>query len=341
MIKLDGEQGGGQILRTALSLSMLTGEAFHIKNIRGKRRKGGLKRQHLTCVQAAAQITDAATDGAEINSTELIFNPSTITPGDYHFRIGTAGSTTLLAQTLIPALLRADKPSTLVLEGGTHNPLAPTACFIQQAFLPQLKHMGADVSLELLQHGFAPAGGGRIKITISPCKKLQPLHLTERGSELSRQITCHLAHVSESVAGREFKAVCKALQWDKETDDFTRNTVDASDSSGPGNCLSVAINFQNVTEFATSHGAYGKSSERVAKAASKTINHYLSTGAVVGHHLADQLLLPMALAGEGSMITSPPSNHVLTNIQVIEAFLDTSVTITSLENGLHMVSIIT
>lgn len=339
MIQLNGEQGGGQILRTALSLSMITGEPFHITNIRGKRRKGGLKRQHLTCVQAATEISDASTDGAEMNSSELIFNPRSITPGDYHFRIGTAGSTTLLAQTLIPALLQTNQPSTLTLEGGTHNPLAPTACFIEQAFLPQLKQMGADVSVELLQHGFAPAGGGRIQVTIQPCQKLQPLHLIERGQEIDRQITCHLAHVNKSVAERELKTASKALKWDSSTDDIELKTIDASDSSGPGNCLSAAVRFQHVTEFSTSHGAYGKSSERVAKVAAKAINNYLASGAIVGHHLADQLLLPMALAGEGRMITTTPTNHVITNIQVIETFLSTSIAVQASANNLHLITI--
>jgi len=337
MLHLNGQDGGGQILRTALTLSMLTGQAFHIKNIRGRRRKPGLMRQHLTCVKAAAEISNASTDGAELHSTELIFNPESITPGDYHFSIGTAGSTTLLAQTLIPALLQADAPSSLTLEGGTHNPLAPSACYIQQVFLPQLKRMGAEVSLDLKQHGFAPAGGGKIVCQISPCNQLTPLHLTDRGTEVSRSITCHLAHIGEMIAERELTAACKALGWP----DTCARTIDASDSSGSGNCLSIAIAFDHVTELATAHGAFGKSSEKVARLAAKHIKNYLASGAVVGHHLADQLLLPMALAGEGSMIITTPTNHQQTNIRVIRSFLGDAIKINISTHGdiLHQITI--
>ncbi|BDS05506.1 RNA 3'-terminal phosphate cyclase [Oceaniferula spumae] len=335
MITLNGQNGGGQILRTALSLSMVTGEAFKISNIRGLRKKPGLMRQHLTCVQAAAEISNGATDGAEIGSTELIFKPDAVQAGDYHFKIGTAGSTTLLAQTLIPALLHADSTSNIVLEGGTHNPLAPSACFMNEVFLPQLKSMGADVNLTLKRHGFAPAGGGMIECQIKPVKKWKPVHLTERGEELSRQVTCHLAHVSDQVAERELSAVCKSLDWD---DDCTK-TVDATDSSGPGNCLSVSTKFAKVTEMVTSHGSYGKSSERVARTAVKSFRNYLNSGAVVGHHLADQLLLPMALGGGGSMITTAPTNHMLTNIKVIQAFLDVAISIEQEGDHLHHITV--
>ena len=334
MIKINGENGGGQILRSALSLSIITGQAFHITNIRGKRRKGGLQRQHLTCVQAAAAISDASTDGATMGSSELIFNPSSITAGDYQFSIGTAGSTTLLAQTLIPALLYADAPSTLILEGGTHNPMAPTADYLQQVFLPQLERMGASLQLELLQHGFAPAGGGRIRVTIHPNKKLKGLHLTEKGKELSRHIHCHLAHVKDSVADREIATAQEHLKWSDSAAEV--KTINANDSSGPGNCLAIGIHYENVSEIVTSHGAHGKSGNAVAKIAAKSINNYLSSGSVVSHHLADQLLLPMALAGDGSMIINTPSNHTKTNTEVIHAFLGDTISIDAEEYEKHL-----
>ncbi|RUM65268.1 MAG: hypothetical protein DSZ05_06405 [Sulfurospirillum sp.] len=135
MINIDGQYGGGQILRTALSLSMITGKGFRMKNIRGQRKKCGLMRQHLTCVEAAAEISNASVRGAGVGSTQLSFVPEKVAAGKYHFRIGTAGSTSLLAQTLIPALLQADGDSQVILEGGTHNPLAPSASYLQQIFL--------------------------------------------------------------------------------------------------------------------------------------------------------------------------------------------------------------
>ena len=333
MIKINGENGGGQILRSALSLSIITGQAFHITHIRGKRRKGGLQRQHLTCVQAAAAISDASTDGATMGSGELIFNPTAIKSGDYHFSIGTAGSTSLLAQTLIPALLHADGTSTITLEGGTHNPMAPTADYLKQVFLPQLERMGASVQLDLLQHGFAPAGGGKIKVTIKPNKSLKPLHITEKGKELSRHIHCYLAHVHDSVADREISTAKELLKWD---DSAETKIISAHDSSGPGNCLAIGINYENLSEIITTHGAYGKSGNIVAKTAVKSINNYLSSGAILGHQLADQLLLPMALAGEGSMIITTPSNHTKTNIEEINKFLGNSINITIKEHQAHL-----
>jgi len=142
MIQLNGQNGGGQILRTALSLSMVTGQPFHLKNIRSKRPKPGLMRQHLTCVKASAEVCDATTDGAELHSRELIFYPNSIKSGDYTFKIGTAGSTTLVGQTLLPALWQADNSSTLTIEGGTHNSMAPPSDFISRIFLPEVKKLG-------------------------------------------------------------------------------------------------------------------------------------------------------------------------------------------------------
>ena len=151
-IQLDGTTGGGQMLRTALSLAMVTGQPFRMTNIRGKRPKPGLMRQHLTCVKAACEISGGTADGAEIGSTELVFRAGKLKGGNYQFAIGTAGSTGLLFQTLLPALLHADGPSTLRLEGGTHNPMAPPFEFLDRVFLPALRRMGADVSIRSEEH---------------------------------------------------------------------------------------------------------------------------------------------------------------------------------------------
>ena len=169
-IQLDGTAGGGQMLRTALSLALVTGQPFRMTNIRGKRPKPGLMRQHLTCVKAACEISDGTADGAEIGSTELVFRAGKPRGGSYQFAIGTAGSTGLLFQTLLPALLHADGPSTLRLEGGTHNPLAPPFEFLDRVFLPALRRIGAEATLSLVQSGFAPVGGGILECQIQPCQ---------------------------------------------------------------------------------------------------------------------------------------------------------------------------
>lgn len=335
MITLNGQNGGGQILRTALSLSMITGEAFHIQNIRGLRKKPGLMRQHLTCVLAAAEVSGASVDGAELGSEELIFNPQKIKAGEYHFKIGTAGSTSLLAQTIIPALLQAEVGSTMTLEGGTHNPLAPSTCFLEHIFLPQLKRMGVDVRLELQQHGFTPAGGGRVVFTVMPSEKLEPLHLVERGNDESRQIFCHLAHVDHGVSQREIKKLADILGWNPSC----AKVIDASDALCSGNSLSAMVHYENISECVTAHGAYGRSSEQVAKTAAKGMNDYVKSGAVVGRHLGDQLLLPMVLAGAGSMITTNPTNHIITNISTIQSFLDVKIDIKEHLGHLYLITV--
>src|SRR3954466_3092396 len=183
MITIDGAagEGGGQILRTSLGLSLVTGQPFRIVNIRAGRKKPGLLRQHLTAVQAATQIGDAVTDGLEMGSLEVVFRPERVRSGEYRFAVGTAGSTTLVLQTVLPALMLAGKPSRLVLEGGTHNPFAPPFDFLVQTYLPLLARFGPQVEAKLLRPGFFPAGGGRLEIDIQPIAKLHPHDLPVRG----------------------------------------------------------------------------------------------------------------------------------------------------------------
>src|SRR5712675_2047994 len=162
MITIDGSEGegGGQILRTSLALSLVTGQPFRMERIRAKRQKPGLLRQHLTAVEAAKTVGRAEATGGALNSQTLEFNPGPVTPGNYRFAVGTAGSATLVFQTVLPALLTASGHSTLTLEGGTHNPLAPPFDFLARSFTPLIHGMGPTVELELRTPGFFPAGGG-------------------------------------------------------------------------------------------------------------------------------------------------------------------------------------
>src|SRR5690242_20478497 len=217
MIIIDGSygEGGGQILRTSLALSLITGSPLRIEKIRAGRRNPGLLRQHLTSVQAAAKIGQAETAGANLGSTQLTFTPKTITPGEYHFAIGTAGSTTLVLQTVLPALMIANAPTTLVLEGGTHNPFAPPFDFLEKAFLPLLKRMGVRVDAELVNYGFYPAGGGKLVFKIHPVASpkqpsgLARLDLNERGEVRERRARVVLCHLPRNIAERELNIVQK------------------------------------------------------------------------------------------------------------------------------------
>src|SRR5262245_60469773 len=207
MHTIDGSrgEGGGQILRTSLALSMITGTPVRIVNIRARRAKPGLMRQHLTAVQAAAGVSKARVEGAAVGSREIVFTPSTVTPGNHHFSIGTAGSTTLILQTVLPALILASGPSHLVLEGGTHNPMAPPFEFLDRAFLPLLRRMGPAVDVTLERAGFYPAGGGRLSVTVQPVGHLQGFDLLERGDLRNQRGIVLLANLPAHIADRELR----------------------------------------------------------------------------------------------------------------------------------------
>ncbi len=325
MIVIDGSQGegGGQILRSSLALSLVTGQPFRIENIRAGRRKPGLMRQHLTAVNAAAEIGCARVDGAGIGSQLLEFYPRSVKAGSYHFAVGTAGSCTLVLQTVLPALLTAGSPSELVLEGGTHNPYAPPFDFLTRSFLPIIERMGAKVSASLLRPGFYPAGGGKFKVTVEPAARLERLELPERGKILSRSARAIVAKLSRKIAERELKVVRESLGWEEQC----CLVEEATDSPGPGNILCIELDCENITEIFTGFGELGVSAEKVARDTVREVQEYLSSDAPIGPHLADQLLLPMALAGGGIFRTLAPTGHTITNAEVIRRFLPVEVSI--------------
>lgn len=316
VIELDGSLGGGQVLRSALSLSMITGRSLKISQIRAKRSRPGLMRQHLTAVLAAAQVCGAQVTGAELGSQALTFVPGPIQGGDYRFAIGTAGSCSLVLQTLLPALLYAPTPSSVHVSGGTHNPLAPPFDFLQHAWLPLLRRMGARAELQLLRHGFVPAGGGEVQAFVQP-STLQPLHLTQRGALLRQEARALLAGIPGQVGERELERVSKRLDIQASG----RNIVWLDADQGPGNALLLQYDCEALTELFCAFGQSGVRAEAVADRAIEQAREWLSSKAAVAEHLADQLLLPMALAGGGSFTTVRMSAHMHSNIAVIEAFL--------------------
>ncbi|HEV8267086.1 MAG TPA: RNA 3'-terminal phosphate cyclase, partial [Thermoanaerobaculia bacterium] len=290
LVTVDGSagEGGGQVLRTSLALSLVTGRPVRIEKIRARRQKPGLMRQHLTAVEAAARIGCAHVEGASIGSSEILFTPVSVTPGVYEFAVGTAGSTTLVLQTVLPALLTASGPSTLRLRGGTHNPLAPPFEFLKRSFLPLVERMGPRVEANLVRAGFYPAGGGEIDVTITPVPRLGRLDLLERGEIARRRAVGVVARLPLEIAERETKTVAKALGWEW---DLTE-TLEV-DSAGPGNVVHVEIECANVTEVITGFGERGVRAEAVAEKVAREAKRYLAADVPVGEHLADQLLLPM------------------------------------------------
>jgi RNA 3'-terminal phosphate cyclase (ATP) len=337
ILTIDGSQGegGGQVLRTSLALSLITGRPFRIENVRAGRKTPGLLRQHLTAVQAAVQVGEAAIEGAALGSTALTFVPKTLRAGDYTFSIGTAGSTTLVLQTVLLPLALAGEPSTLVIEGGTHNSAAPPFDFIEEAFLPLLARMGSNVELELVRPGFYPAGGGRIRVAIAPAKRLGRLELDGPGALVRRCIRAVVSNLPYSIAEREVAAAGGELGWPEEC----REARTLTGSTGPGNAISVIAGFEQVTDVFTAFGERGVSAEQVAHHAAKQAKRYLNSGAAVGEHLADQLLLPLAIGEGGSFTTTPLSGHATTNIDVIGRFVDTKIEVEEVRNGLVRVKV--
>jgi RNA 3'-terminal phosphate cyclase (ATP) len=338
MIRIDGSsgEGGGQILRSSLSLALATGKAFRIENIRAKRERPGLLRQHLTAVLAAAEIGGAEVEGASLSSRSLTFVPGTVRPGEHRFVIGTAGSGTLVLQTILPALMTASAVSRITIEGGTHNLAAPPFDFLQRCFLPVISSLGPKVTVNLERHGFYPAGGGCFTAVIEPCARLSPIDLAERGEITRRRVTAIVANLSRTIAQRELDTVVRLLNWEKETTEI----VEAKNSVGPGNIVLIDVaTSTGVAEQFCGFGRLAASAESVAREAVDEARAYLVSNAAVGEHLADQLLLPFALAGGGMFTATRLNRHARTNMEVISSFLPVNF-VTSEEAGRIRVEVI-
>lgn len=324
---IDGSQGegGGQVQRTALTLSVLTKTPIELVNIRANRNRPGLLRQHLTSVKAAQAISQAGTQGVELGADRIRFSPGGVKTGDYHFVIGTAGSTVLVAQTILPVLALAKGSSTITFEGGTHNGMSPSLCFFKESYLAVLNAMGVKTEVETTSLGFYPAGGGKWALTIEPADTLKAISLLTPGKEFEQmQNRCSLkalmSDLPDTIGQKEVTAARKALNWNGVIGE-----VERYDTNGPGNSFQAKIKGDVFTSVFEQVGEVGVSSERVAKRCAGRVKKFLKVGAAVEERLADQLLVPMALAGEGEFTTTELSMHTKTNIDVIKQFLDISI----------------
>lgn len=338
MIRIDGSEGegGGQVLRYACALSLLTQKPFTIENIRGGREKPGLMRQHVTAIEAACAISGATCTGLEIGSGAISFSPDNVTGGDYHFSVGTAGSTGLVLQTILVPLMLADKPSRVVIEGGTHAMAAPPFEFLDKTLFPVLNRMGPTVSATLEKHGFFPRGGGRIIVEITPAPMRQ-ITCLERGKLLRQQVSALITGIPFDIAERELVSARKLLP-DWEDDAFEMKPLPADE--GPGNVLLIEAEFEHVTEVVSGFGKMGLPAERLAKTAAKRMAGYLTSDAFAGPYLQDQLLLPMAMAGGGSFTSVKLSEHTRTAAKLIERFTGTSFRFSETKSGAHLVETI-
>ncbi|MBI5498235.1 MAG: RNA 3'-terminal phosphate cyclase [Deltaproteobacteria bacterium] len=334
MLEIDGSmgEGGGQVLRTALALSLVTGTPFRAKNIRAGRPRPGLMRQHLAAVLAAQRVGAAHVEGAEQGSRALSFQPATVVGGHHSFRVGTAGSATLVLQAVLPALLLHHAPTSLDLEGGTHNPLAPPFDFLERAFLPLLCRMGPRVDVSLSAWGFFPAGGGRFHVDITPARTLRGFSLLERGAVRDRRARILLSRLPGHVGDREADVVRAGLGL---RPDQVR-VEDITASPGPGNAIVIELVSEHVTEVFTAFGEKRTRAEEVAARVVEEVNGYLAAGLPVGEHLADQLLLPLALAGEGEFATATLSGHARTQLELIPRFLPVTFHVDTMAAGLRV-----
>jgi len=331
VIEIDGSEGegGGQILRSSLSLAICTQQAFRITNIRANREKPGLMRQHLTAVKAAAEICTAQVEGAELGARALTFRPGKLAAGDYSFAIGTAGSCTLVFQTVLPALLTAGGESRVRITGGTHNRASPPFDFLARSFVPLLGRMGANVQLDLTSYGFFPRGGGEIRARIAPAKRLAAINLPARGAWVRGFAEAYVSAIPIHVGQRELEVIGCALTWPQEQLLLRGLPNDV----GPGNAVTITLEHEHVTEVFTGFGEKGVRAETVAEQAAAGARAYLSASAPVGEHLADQLLLPMALGDGGSFVTAQATPHLRSNVAVIERFTGRRIAIEPVTGG--------
>lgn len=323
MIEIDGAfgEGGGQILRSSLSLSALTGRPFRLYNVRAGRAKPGLQPQHLASVRAGAAICGAQLRGAALHSMDLTFEPGPIAAGDYQFPIGTAGATSLVLHTVyLPLALRGGAASNLTLEGGTHVDHSPCFHFLDITWRRYLEVLGLDVRVRMKRPGFYPRGGGRVDVEIRPCSQLHGLKLAEC-SPLGRvRGFSAVAGLPETIAQRQAHQAAKRLKRAGLHAEINEETW----AGGPGTVLGIVLDTRPAPVLFFGIGARGKPAERVADEAAEQALAYLdSAPAAVDPHSADQLVLPLALAeGASDFTVSEVTHHLTTNIAVIRRFLD-------------------
>ena len=336
VIEIDGSigEGGGQVLRSSLSLSMYLQQPFRIKNIRAGRKRPGLMRQHITAVKAAAKICNAKVKGAEISSLKIEFYPGKVLTGKYKFELGSAGSTTLILQTLLPVLMIGEGTTEISLSGGTHNQYSPPLDFLKNTFLKQIIKMGPRVSIDTTAYGFYPVGGGKFSVKIDPAIELKQINILSRGKNISKKAFAYSSKINEEIGENEMKIVVKKFGWLKEC---CKSVM--VESPGPGNVVLLIDENEHTTEVFTGFGRKQYSLKKVVADALTEYTEYIQSEVPVYKYLADQMIIPMVLSGAGRFITSEPSLHTLTNIEVVKKFLEVDISINQLNQKQWQVDI--
>jgi RNA 3'-phosphate cyclase len=327
LIEIDGSygEGGGQILRTALALSAILKKPFTIHHIRSKRKNPGLQAQHLEAVEALARITEAQTEGVKFGSQKITFFPQKILPGYYQFEVRTAGSITLLLQAILLPLCLAHGTSRLTLAGGTHVPWSPSFHYLSEVLLPTLESMGGSTEAAIEKWGFYPKGGGKIQLKINPVDELKPISWVDRGSLKKIRGLSAISNLPKHVAERQKEQALKRIQRELKIDAEITILYDVP-SNGPGSFLFLLAEYEKTLAGFSSLGSRGKPAEKVADEVVETLKDYVSSEGCIDPHLADQLVPFMALAkGNSSFTTTRITEHLLTNLWVIQHFLDVTI----------------
>lgn len=308
------------MLRTALSLSSITGAPFRIFNARAGREKPGLKPQHALGAKAVAAITGGKIEGAEPGSMTVEYLPGKPVPGRYSFFVGTAGSVGLVIQTVLLPLFLSNGPSELSISGGTHVPWCPAPEYLEEVFLPEIRLMGLKAEIKTPARGYYPGGGGSIEAAIHPAQTpLAPLNITGRGRLKKIRITSAVSNLPMTIAERQIKAAAGRLS--EFSAQIQTESIEAP-SPGRGTYVFILAEFENIRAGFTAHGARGKRAETVGNEAAGEFLSYAGKDGAMDKHLSDQVLLYAALAkGESVFSTVEITRHILTNIHVIEKFL--------------------
>lgn len=323
-IKGDELEGGGQILRTVISLSSILNIPVRVFNIRAKRPNPGMQPQHVMCVKALAQLTNAEVKGLEKGSKEIIYSPKKFIPGKFNFHIGTAGSTMLVLQTMLPLIVFLQQ--NVQITGGTHVAWSPNFHYIKKVFLPTIEKMGCKIeNFELEKYGWYPKGGGRVSISTDPAESLKAIQLTNKGRLLNIEGISLASNLPEHVAERQAISAEEILKSADYNAVIKRENAQASST---GTALTLWANYENSVIGSSALGALGKKAEKVGEEAAVDLLREIKTNACIDAHLADQILIYMALANGHSTITaSELTMHTKTNIWVIEQFIDTNFSI--------------
>ncbi len=327
MLIIDGShgEGGGQLLRSAIALSAITNKPIKIINIRKKRKQPGLRPQHLTGILAAAELCQAKTN-AKLGSTEIEFIPNKIKSGKFKFDVGTAGSITLVLQTLVPIASQAPGKVEIEIIGGTNVWMSPPIEYFQHILAEHLARMNLKISAEIIRYGFYPKGGGKVKVQITPAK-LKPLILKEQGN--FEKIDLHAvaskplqnAKVAERMI-KGFKSICPEQNISAK--------INYVDSFSGGACMHAHAHYDKCNLGADAIGERGKPAETVGKECARKLAKEMASKATVDHRLADQLIPFLALSKRGEFKTSRISEHLKTNIWVVEQFLPVKFNINNL-----------